>query len=133
MAMVLGRVAPTMEIKNDFDGSILSRDPTVGERYLADPLNQHTTTTRFGAAAIAEQARVRRALSRLSIPTLVYHGEDDHLVPTVASAPLASVPGVVRRTYPALRHESHNEPEGGAVIGDVIAWLRENIDPAHGA
>ena len=131
IARVLGRVAPTMEIKNDFDGSILSRDPTVGERYLADPLNQHATTTRFGAEAIAEQARVRAALSRLSIPTLVYHGEDDHLVPTVASAPLAAVPGVARRTYPGLRHESHNEPEGAAVIGDVIAWLRERIDPAH--
>lgn len=132
LARVLGRVAPTVEIKNDFDGSILSRDPSVGERYQADPLNQHATTTRFGALAIAEQARVRAALARLSIPTLVYHGEDDHLVPTDASAPLGDVPGVLRRTYPGLRHESHNEPEGAAVIADVIAWLRTTIDPAHG-
>jgi acylglycerol lipase len=125
MARVLGTVAPMLEIKNELDGSVLSRDPSVGERYLADPLNQHATTTRYGALAIAEQARVRRGLSRLSIPTLVYHGEDDHLVPTAASAPLAAVPGVVRRTYPGLRHESHNEPDGPAVIADVIAWLRE--------
>ena len=34
------------------------------------------------------------------------------------------VPGVTRRTYPDLRHESHNEPEGEAVVADVIAWLR---------
>jgi acylglycerol lipase len=127
LARVLGTVAPTMEIKNDFDGSILSRDPSVGERYQADPLNQHATTTRFGALAIAEQARVRAAVPRLSIPTLVYHGEDDHLVPTDASEPLGDVPGVVRRTYPGLRHESHNEPEGAAVIADVIAWLREAV------
>jgi alpha-beta hydrolase superfamily lysophospholipase len=131
LARVLGRVAPTVEIKNDFDGSILSRDPSVGERYQADPLNRHATTTRFGALAIAEQARVRAALARLSIPTLVYHGEDDHLVPTDASAPLGDVPGVLRRTYPGLRHESHNEPEGAAVIADVIAWLRTTIDPTH--
>jgi alpha-beta hydrolase superfamily lysophospholipase len=132
LARVLGTVAPHVEVKNDFDGSILSRDPSVGERYQADPLNQHATTTRFGALAIAEQARVRAALARLSIPTLVYHGEDDHLVPTDASAPLGDVPGVLRRTYPGLRHESHNEPEGAAVIADVIAWLRTTIDPAHG-
>lgn len=133
VARVLGTVAPHVEIKNAFDGSILSRDPAVGERYLADPLNQHATTTRFGALAIAEQARVRAALARLSIPTLVYHGEDDHLVPTDASAPLGDIPGVLRRTYPGLRHESHNEPEGPAVIADVIAWLRATIDPEQGA
>jgi alpha-beta hydrolase superfamily lysophospholipase len=31
---------------------------------------------------------------------------------------------VTRRTYPGLRHESHNEPEGEAVIADAVAWLR---------
>lgn len=132
MARVLGTVAPTLTIANAFDGAILSRDPTVGERYLADPQNQHETTTRFGALAIAEQARVHALIGRLSIPTLAYHGEDDHLVPTAASAPLAGVPGVIRWTYPRLRHESHNEPEGPAVIADVVHWLRANVPTAEG-
>ena len=132
VARVLGSVAPTTSLKNDFDGAILSRDPAVGAAYAADPLNQHTTTYRYGAAAIAEQARVRAALGRLAIPTLVYHGEADRLVPTAASAPLAVVPGVLRRTYPGLRHESHNEPEGPAVIADVIAWIRTNMKSIAG-
>ena len=29
------------------------------------------------------------------------------------------VPGVVRRTWPHLRHESHNEPDGPAVIAAI--------------
>ena len=124
LARVLGRAAPSMTIKNDFDGALLSRDPSVGAAYAADPLNQHVSTTRFGAAALAEQARVRGALGRLTLPTLVYHGEADRLVPTASSAPLEDVPGVTRRTYPDLRHESHNEPEGPAVIADVVEWLR---------
>jgi alpha-beta hydrolase superfamily lysophospholipase len=132
LARVLGSIAPTLEMKNALDGAVLSRDPSVGVAYLADPLNQHATTTRYGALAIVEQARVRAALGRLSIPTLVYHGEDDHLVPTDASAPLATIPGVVRRTYPQLRHESHNEPEGPAVIADVIAWLRATLESPVG-
>jgi alpha-beta hydrolase superfamily lysophospholipase len=111
---LLGSVAPTVALENDFDGALLSRDPTIGERYLADPLNQHSTTAAFGAAALREQARVRRALARLSVPTLVYHGESDRLVPTEASEPLAGLPGVVRRTYPGVRHESHNEPTARA-------------------
>jgi alpha-beta hydrolase superfamily lysophospholipase len=123
-AAVLTRVAPTLALRNAFDGTVLSRDPTVAERYLADPLNHHSTTARLGAEALAEGARVRTALDRLSIPTLVYHGAEDRLVPTASSEPLAGVPGVTRRTLPGLRHESHNEPEGEAVIGEVVAWLR---------
>lgn len=124
LARLLGSIAPTAALKNDFDGGLLSRDPAVGTAYLADPLNQHATTIRFGALSFAEQARVRAALARLSIPTLVYHGEGDRLVPAAASAPLGALRGVTRRTYPNLRHESHNEPEGPAVIADVIGWIR---------
>jgi alpha-beta hydrolase superfamily lysophospholipase len=131
LARVLGSVRPTGELKNDLDGAILSRDPAVGERYAADPLNQHATTFRFGAEALAEQARVLAALDRLSIPTLVYHGEADRLVPTASSAPLGDLPGVVRRTWPELRHESHNEPEGPVVIAEVIGFLRGVVPSVH--
>lgn len=127
LARVLATVAPTMTLANAFDGSLLSRDPSVGEAYLADPLNTHVTTMRFGAEALAEQARVRQALARLSVPALVYHGEADALVPPASSEPLAAVPGVTRRTWPDLRHESHNEPEGSAVIAGVIEWLRSSL------
>jgi acylglycerol lipase len=130
VARILGTLAPTMTLKNAFDGSLLSRDPAVGADYLADPLNTHVTTTRFGAEALAEQARVRESLARLSVPTFAYHGEADRLVLPASSAPLAALPGVVRRTYPNLRHESHNEPEGSAVIADVIDWLRATLAPS---
>jgi acylglycerol lipase len=129
MARLLGSVAPTRELKNEFDGALLSRDPAVGERYVADPSNYHATTFRYGAEAIAEQARVRSALTRLAVPTLVYHGEADRLIPTASSAPLGAVAGVTRRTWPDLRHESHNEPDGPVVISAVIDWLRATIGP----
>jgi alpha-beta hydrolase superfamily lysophospholipase len=130
VARALGAVAPTITIPNDFDGELLSRDPAVGQRYLADERNQHATTARFGAAALAEQARVRSALDQLSLPTLVIHGEADRLVPTSASEALGAVAGVTRLTYPELRHEVHNEPEGERVIADVVAWVRATVDSA---
>jgi alpha-beta hydrolase superfamily lysophospholipase len=83
--------------------------------------------------AIREQARVRGALGRLSVPTLVIHGEDDRLVPPSASEPLADVPGVTRLTYTGLRHEMHNEPEGRQVIDDVVAWLRSTAAASRAA
>jgi len=130
LARVLTRVAPTLSVKNAFDVSVLSRDPAVGERYLADPLNQHTTTARFGAEAFAEQDRVRSALGRLTIPTYVYHGAADRLVPTVTSEPLAALPNVTRRTWPDLRHETHNEANGRDVIEAAVAWLRSVLQSA---
>lgn len=131
VARVLTRIAPRIAFRNAFDGTVLSRDSRVAERYLADPLDHHSTTTRLGAEALAEQARVRAALGRLSIPTLVYHGEEDRLVPTVSSEPLAHVPDVTRRTWPGLRHESHNEPEGEAVIAAAVTWLRGVVPSSH--
>jgi alpha-beta hydrolase superfamily lysophospholipase len=131
MAPILARVAPTMEVKNAFDGTILSRDPSVAERYLADELNYHRTTTRLGADAMAEQARVIAALPRLALPTLVIHGGDDRLIPTASSEPFASLPNVTRRVYAGLRHECHNEPEGEAVTADVVAWLRSVLESTH--
>jgi alpha-beta hydrolase superfamily lysophospholipase len=124
VAPVLSAVVPTLEIPNGFAPGLLSRDPAVDEAYLADPLNWHRTTTRFGALSFREAARVRAALGRLAVPTFVYNGDADRLVPPASSEPLEALPNVTRRTWPGLRHETHNEPEGEAVIGAAVAWLR---------
>lgn len=131
VARVLSRVAPTTALPNDIDPSTLSRDVTVGEKAAADPASATVTTVRFGAEAMREQARVRReAQAGFGVPTLVLHGLDDGLVPSAASDVLDGAPGVERRTYPGLRHELHNEPEGAAIIDEVIVWLRERATGA---
>jgi acylglycerol lipase len=132
LARGIAAVRPAFGMANDFDGGLLSRDRTVGERYLVDPLNQHRTTVGFAVQAFDEQGRVRSALRGLTIPTLVYHGEADELVPTEVSLPLAELPSVTRRTYPRLRHESHNEPEGVEVVADAVAWLGSTVGSSGG-
>jgi alpha-beta hydrolase superfamily lysophospholipase len=102
----------------------LSRDPAVADKVGADPLATTSSTTRFGAEALTEQARVRRDYAGLTLPTLVLHGLDDGLVPAQASEVLGTLPNVERRTYPGLRHELHNEPEGPAIVDEIIAWIR---------
>jgi alpha-beta hydrolase superfamily lysophospholipase len=82
------------------------------------------STARFAAEGLAEQARVRREYAALTLPTLVLHGLDDGLVPAQASEILGSLPNVERRTYPGLRHELHNEPEGAAIVAEIIDWIR---------
>jgi len=131
LARLLARVRPTLEISNGLRGEMLCADPDVGERYRADPDAHHRSTVRLAAAGFAEQARVRDAigagaLDRLGIPMLVYHGEADPIVPVHASAELGRRPGVIRRTYPGWRHETHNEPDS-TVVDDVVEWLRGRI------
>jgi acylglycerol lipase len=125
LAPALGRIVPTLAVPNGISGSTLSRDPAVAEKVGADPLAAKASTARFGSEALTEQARVRREYAGLTLPTLVLHGLDDGLVPARASEILASLPNVERRTYPDLRHELHNEPEGPAIIDEIVAWIAE--------
>lgn len=130
LARILGRLAPTISVKNDFDGSILSRDPAVGANYVADPLNVHSTTARLGAVLLDAQAPTIADLGRIRLPTLVIHGGTDHLVPTASSEVFGHLAGVERRVYPGLAHETFNEPDGPQVVGEVAAWIGEHLPPA---
>lgn len=125
LAPLCARVAPSVSLSQGIRPETLSRDPEVGRRVRADPLNVSTNTFRFGAEAVREQARVREHAREIGGPTLILHGLEDGLVPASASEVFDGAPGVERRTYPNLRHELHNEPEGLEVLDDVVVWLRE--------
>ena len=119
------RVVPTLAIPNGIDGRTLSRDPSVAARSSADPLAtevEYHAFRRRGARRTGTGPR--RDFGGLTLPTLVLHGLDDGLVPPQASEILATLPNVERRTYPGLRHELHNEPEGPAIVDEIIAWIR---------
>jgi acylglycerol lipase len=128
LAPILGRVAPTVVLSNPIAADQLSRDPAVGTAYFADPLVQPRTTARLGAQLFGAMKRARSELGRLTVPTLVIHGGDDTLVPTTASEPLGTLPGVKRRVLPNLRHETLNEPEGPEVVAQIVAWLRGHVE-----
>jgi len=123
LAQVLGRIAPAKAIDNGLRGEQLSHDPSVGERYFADPLVYPKTTLGMGRLALRAQADVRAHLSRLDRPTLVIHGGADTIVPPQISAPLAALPGVERVVFPPFRHETFNEEGGVVAIATVADWI----------
>jgi alpha-beta hydrolase superfamily lysophospholipase len=130
LARVLGRLAPTMTVKNGLDGSILSRDPAVGADYMAAPLYVHSTTARLGAVLLDAQAPTIADLGRIRVPTLVIHGGADHLVPTASSEVFIGRPDVERRVFAGLAHETFNEPEGPEVVADVATWIAGHLPAA---
>jgi acylglycerol lipase len=127
LAPILAALAPAVQIPNKLNAERLSRDPAVGEAYFSDPLVHARTTGRLGKEMLDAMARVKAVLDRLAVPTLVIHGAVDQIVPPQSSAPFADLPGVERRLYPALRHELFNEPEGMAVVDDVIGWIESQL------
>lgn len=127
VARILGRLVPTLSVANGFDGSTLSRDPAVGAEYRIDPLAHHRTTVGLGREVLAAQERALANLGSLRVPTLVNHGGADPLVPVESSAVLATLPGVDRKVYPELRHETLNEPEGPQVAADIAVWIEAHL------
>ena len=127
----LRRVAPGLAISNRLDPDELACDASVGEDYVADPLNQHKSTIRFAHAAFGEQRRVAASIDRLSLPPFVVHGAADAIVPTAASEPLEGHAGVTRKVYAGLRHELHNEVIGPQVVADELEWIRDRVSRIH--
>jgi acylglycerol lipase len=127
VAPVLAKVAPTMALPNPFRGEHLSRDPNVAEAYFADPLVITKSTLGFGARFFEEMDRLNAELDKLTVPTFVFHGGDDQIVPTDASEPLGELEVCERKVYEGLRHETLNEPEGPRVIGDIVVWLNAHL------
>jgi alpha-beta hydrolase superfamily lysophospholipase len=110
------------------DITTLSRDPSVGERYAADPLVWHGPFKRPTLQAIERGlAAVDEGPSLGGLPLMWIHGEADPLVPIDGSR--AGVehlrgPDYVEQTYPEARHELFNELNADAVLAEVDAFVR---------
>ncbi len=78
------RILPSMATPHDLPKGGLSRDPEVEARAAADPLCGKKSTLRFVAEAFGEQDRLRGVLAGLGampVPTYVFHGSADPIVP----------------------------------------------------
>lgn len=130
VAGVLVKVVPTLTIPNPFSSDLIARDPDVVAAYEADPLVVPKSKLRLLVSLTEEMEELNGRLGELEllgIPTLVFHGGEDRLVPTHTSEPLGELECVDRRVYDGLQHETLNEPEGPEVVADIVTWLDERV------
>ncbi len=127
LAPVLAKMMPTVAVPNALDGDLLSRDPAVAEAYFADPLVVTKSTLKFGALLFEQFDVLNDSLGDLDIPTFLFHGGDDRIVPTAATEVLGDLDCVDRTVYPHLRHETLNEPEGPEVVADIVTWINAHL------
>ena len=112
------------------DPSTLSRDPAVGEAYVADPLVWHGPFKRPTVEAIVHTMHTVTEGGQIDGPILWLHGEEDQLVPIGPSRKAFAALGgrhASSKTYPGARHEIFNETNQDEVLGDVIAFVHASL------
>jgi alpha-beta hydrolase superfamily lysophospholipase len=109
------------------DPAVLSRDPAVGEAYLADPLVYNGP---FKAETLRALFAAVEALGSEpgfgSLPVLWIHGEEDALAPLAATSEAFEHlrgEGSEQKVYPEARHEIFNETNRDEVLDDVVAFI----------
>jgi alpha-beta hydrolase superfamily lysophospholipase len=125
----LAEMDPMPEIP--IDPAVLSRDPAVGEAYVADPLVYNGP---FKAPTLRAMFAAVHALADGpgfgSLPVLWIHGEEDALAPL---APTAEAFEGLRgdaseqKVYPEARHEIFNETNQDEVLDDVVEFINRAL------
>ena len=114
------------------DIGTLSRDPSVGEKYAADPLVWHGPFRRTTLEAMQRAVDAVAAGPSLGdLPTLWLHGEDDQLVPIEGSrVGIEHLRGssLREKAYPDARHEIFNETNADEVLGDVTSFITRALE-----
>ena len=132
---VLAAVWPGALFPSGVDPALLSRDPTVGAAYAADPLVSRTVSAGWYRAAKGALADAHERAASLRVPTLVLYAGADGLVDPEATArwigeaPRARVEAF---RYDGLYHEILNAPEKADVLERMAGWITRAIASDHG-
>ena len=109
------------------DTATLSRDPSVGEAYQADPLVWHGPFKRPTLRAMQQiLAKINAGPGFGTLPTLWIHGDDDRLVLMAESQTaidLLKGSDFEAMVNPGGRHESFNETNKDQILRRITDFI----------
>ncbi|MCE7861039.1 MAG: lysophospholipase [Chloroflexi bacterium CFX2] len=125
LAKVLGSLAPKIDLPSGLDPKMLSRDPSVVQAYIKDPLVHDRTTLGFGKIMLDVIGWTLSHAGEFSLPLLLMHGKNDKLAYPSGSMDVAAA--VKDRATLVLwednYHEIHNEPDKAEVFTTMAMWM----------
>jgi alpha-beta hydrolase superfamily lysophospholipase len=136
---ILGRmmsaVWPTLSLSNELEVDKISHDAAVVSAYRNDPLVHDRVSARWYTEVLGTMQYVVGNAHRIAVPVLLQVAGDDHLVDAEASRRFFEALSTEDKrliVYDGLYHEIYNEPEpqAGAVMTDLTAWLKARIPGA---
>jgi len=127
---ILSKIAPKLGVIA-LEAEGVSRDPKVVADYLADPLvSGSKISARLGHEMMGQMDHIQAEASKITLPMLMLHGEEDSLAAADGSRFLndkISSADKKIKIYPKLFHEIFNEPEKDAVLTDMTDWIAKRI------
>jgi acylglycerol lipase len=130
LSKLLSRVAPGLAMETGLDATTLSRDKTVVDAYVNDPLVHGKATPRLGTELTATINWTQAHAAELSLPCLIVHGGADRLCAPQASREFfekITFADKERREYEGYFHEVYNDVGKEKVLADVEAWLERHL------
>ncbi len=121
-------ILPRFTMPNELDPADLSRNPAVGEAYLADPLVNNLVSARWYTEFVGAMEHVHANAHNFKMPLLVMQGSEDKLVAPGGSKRFFDNCGSQDKTlkvYDGAYHELFNETNYPEVLADLEAWLKE--------
>ena len=127
ISKIIAFIAPHLPLV-EFAVEGISKDPEVVEAYKNDPYNYNgKVRARMGREMLrSEELITEQLLSRISIPTLILHGEKDPLVnPECSHIIYSNISSADKKIkiLDNLYHEILNEPEKDKVLDIIGNWL----------
>ena len=131
VASVLSKIAPKMPTVV-LDGTAISRDQAVVDKYDSDPLNYRGgVPARTGGEMNRIIKFIKANMEKITLPILIMHGTADRLADPQGSKDLYARVQSTDKTlklYEGFYHEILNEPEQGEVIADMVQWLDAHLN-----
>jgi alpha-beta hydrolase superfamily lysophospholipase len=115
------------------DSTGVSRDPSVVQAYIRDPLVfRGKASARLAAEMVKAMQLISAQAARITLPILIVQGSADRLVdPAGARMLYDAVRSADKeiKIYGGFYHEVFNEPEHDKVLRDVELWLEAHLGP----
>ncbi len=121
----ISRIAPKLRVPSSVTKKNLSTDKEVVKNYFKDPLVFRSATARYGRELINNQDFVNKNIKKLNIPTILFHGEDDTIVPIKASNIIKQLDNVEFIGIKNSKHEILNQDTRPFVLSELHRWLKE--------
>jgi acylglycerol lipase len=128
LARVMNSILPSFSMENGLDPNILSRDISVVDKYIHDPLVHKLVSARLGWMMVERGNWIMQHAIEFPLPLLLVVGSNEKLVDRNKIEEFSrQVPEVNLKIWENLYHETHNEPEKKMVLEYEFGWINKHL------
>ncbi len=129
MGRLVEKVYPSGVQSNGLDLQMLSRDQTVIQQYIADPLVHDRVSFSLAVALIDGAKYLDNYKGSARVPLLLMHGGADGITSPAASKDFVSriSSNITHKEWSDFYHEIHNEKEQEKVFTFALGWIQERL------